>query len=145
MHGDVQIRRERASFLRSPPAPSSFYTHILDIVVLVRVSPGIMSLMVAMRGGVRCIQVTNVVRLLCTDWKEGAFPMMLVSYRTRGSDAAWHAGIAHEGTVVDVAASRLHRADKAQGPGDLSVRGLLEQGPSFVEEVFAWAKPQFEA
>jgi acylpyruvate hydrolase len=71
--------------------------------------------------------------------------MMLVSYRTRGSDAAWHAGIAHEGTVVDVTASRLRRADEASGQADLSVRGLLEQGPSSVEEVFAWAMPQFEA
>ncbi len=43
--------------------------------------------------------------------------MMLVSYRTRGSDAAWHAGIAHEGTVVDVTASRLRRADEALGQG----------------------------
>jgi acylpyruvate hydrolase len=71
--------------------------------------------------------------------------MMLVSYRTRGSDAAWHAGIAHEGTVVDATASRLRRADEASGQADLSVRGLLEQGPSSVEEVFAWAMPQFEA
>jgi 2-keto-4-pentenoate hydratase/2-oxohepta-3-ene-1,7-dioic acid hydratase in catechol pathway len=71
--------------------------------------------------------------------------MMLVSYRTRGSDAAWHAGIAHEGAVVEVTASRLRRADEAPGQGDLSVRVLLEQGPSFVEEVFAWAQPQFEA
>jgi len=56
--------------------------------------------------------------------------MMLVSYRTRGSDAAWRAGIAHEEIVVDVTASRLHRTDEVFGQGDLSVRGLLEQGPS---------------
>jgi acylpyruvate hydrolase len=71
--------------------------------------------------------------------------MMLVSYRARGSDAAWHAGIAHEGTVVDATASRLRRAEEASGQADLSVRGLLEQGPSSLEEVFAWAKPQFKA
>jgi len=71
--------------------------------------------------------------------------MMLVSYRTRGSDAAWRAGIAHEETVVDVTASRLHRTDEVFGQGDLSVRGLLEQGPSSVEEVFAWAQQQFDA
>lgn len=68
-----------------------------------------------------------------------------MSYRTRGSDAAWHAGIVHEETVVDATASRLRHADKASGQADLSVRGLLEQGPSSVEEVFAWAKLQFEA
>jgi acylpyruvate hydrolase len=71
--------------------------------------------------------------------------MMLVSYRTRGSDAAWHAGIVHEETVVDATASRLRHADKASGQADLSVRGLLEQGPSSVEEVFAWAKQEVEA
>jgi 2-keto-4-pentenoate hydratase/2-oxohepta-3-ene-1,7-dioic acid hydratase in catechol pathway len=71
--------------------------------------------------------------------------MMLVSYRTRGSDAAWHAGIAHGETVVDATASRLRRADETSGQADLSVRGLLAQGPSSVEEVCAWAKHQFEA
>jgi len=71
--------------------------------------------------------------------------MMLVSDRTGGSDAAWHAGIAHEGTVVDVTASRLRRAEEASGQADLSVRGLLEQGPSSLEEVFAWAKQEVEA
>lgn len=67
--------------------------------------------------------------------------MMLVSYRTRGSDAPWHAGIAHEGTVVDVT---RFAADEAPGQGDLSVRELLEQGPSSVAEVFDWAESQFE-
>ena len=71
--------------------------------------------------------------------------MILVSYRARGSDAAWRAGIAHEGAVVDVSASRLSRADEALGQGDLSVRALLERGQAYVEEVFAWAKPQFDA
>jgi 2-keto-4-pentenoate hydratase/2-oxohepta-3-ene-1,7-dioic acid hydratase in catechol pathway len=71
--------------------------------------------------------------------------MMLVSYRTGGSDAAWRAGIAYEGTVVDATASRLRHRDEASGQADLSVRELLEQGPSSLEEVFAWAKHQFEA
>ena len=71
--------------------------------------------------------------------------MILVSYRARGSDAAWRAGIAHEGAVVDVSASRLSRADEALGQGDLSVRALLERGQAYVEEVFAWAKTQFDA
>ncbi len=71
--------------------------------------------------------------------------MILVSYRARGSDAAWRAGIAHEGAVVDVSASRLSRADEALEQADLSVRALLERGQPYVEEVFAWAKPQFEA
>ncbi len=71
--------------------------------------------------------------------------MILVSYRARGSDAAWRAGIAHEGAVVDVSASRLSRADAADGQGDLSVRALLQRGQPYVEEVLAWAKPQFDA
>jgi acylpyruvate hydrolase len=71
--------------------------------------------------------------------------MILVSYRARGSDAAWRAGIAHEGAVVDVSASRLSRADAADGQGDLSVRALLERGQAYVEEVFAWAQQQFDA
>jgi acylpyruvate hydrolase len=78
-------------------------------------------------------------------WKEGAFPMMLVSYRTRGSDTAWRAGIAHEGTVVDVIASQLYRADDTFEPGGCSVRRLLEQGQAYLEEVFAWAQQQFES
>jgi 2-keto-4-pentenoate hydratase/2-oxohepta-3-ene-1,7-dioic acid hydratase in catechol pathway len=71
--------------------------------------------------------------------------MMLVSYRTPGSDAVWHAGIAQEGRVVDATGSRLRGAEEASGQADLSVRGLLEQGPSSLEEVFAWAKREFEA
>jgi 2-keto-4-pentenoate hydratase/2-oxohepta-3-ene-1,7-dioic acid hydratase in catechol pathway len=71
--------------------------------------------------------------------------MILVSYRARGSDAAWRAGIAHEGAVVDVSASRLSRADAADGQGDLSVRALLERGQPYLEEVFAWAQQQFDA
>ena len=71
--------------------------------------------------------------------------MMLVSYRVRGSDAAWRAGIAQEEAVVDTSASRLGRADAAGGQGGLSVRTLLQQGQQALEEVFAWAQQQFEA
>src|SRR5437016_10991598 len=71
--------------------------------------------------------------------------MMLVSYRVRGSDAAWRAGIAQEEAVVDTSASRLGRADAAGGQGGLSVRALLQQGQQALEEVFAWAQQQFEA
>ncbi len=67
--------------------------------------------------------------------------MMLVSYRTRGSDTVWQAGIAHEGDVVDVAEFRLSHADKT----DFSVRGQIEQGQAYLEELFAWAKSQFES
>ncbi len=70
---------------------------------------------------------------------------MLVSYRIRGSDAAWRAGIAQEEAVVDTSASRLGRADAAGGQGGLSVRALLQQGQQALEEVFAWAQQQFEA
>ena len=71
--------------------------------------------------------------------------MMLVSYRVRGSDAAWRAGIAQEEAVVDTGASRLGRADAAGGQGGISVRALLQQGQQALEEVFAWAQQQFEA
>src|SRR5437763_9472841 len=71
--------------------------------------------------------------------------MMLVSYRVRGSDAAWRAGIAQEEALVDTTASRLGRADAAGGQGGLSVRALLQQGQQTLEEVFAWAQQQFEA
>ena len=70
---------------------------------------------------------------------------MLVSYRVRGSDAAWRAGIAQEEALVDTTASRLGRADAAGGQGGLSVRALLQQGQQTLEEVFAWAQQQFEA
>jgi len=71
--------------------------------------------------------------------------MILVSYRARGSDAAWRAGIAHEEAVVDASASRLSRADAADGQEGLSVRALLQRGQQALEEVFAWAQQQFEA
>jgi 2-keto-4-pentenoate hydratase/2-oxohepta-3-ene-1,7-dioic acid hydratase in catechol pathway len=71
--------------------------------------------------------------------------MMLVSYRVRGSDAAWRAGIAQEEALVDTGASRLGRADAAGGQGGLSVRTLLQQGQQALEEVLAWAQQQFEA
>jgi 2-keto-4-pentenoate hydratase/2-oxohepta-3-ene-1,7-dioic acid hydratase in catechol pathway len=71
--------------------------------------------------------------------------MILVSYRDRGSSTAWRAGIAHEQAVVDASAYLLSRAEVASGQADLSVRALLQQGQQALKEVFAWAKPQFEA
>jgi len=71
--------------------------------------------------------------------------MILVSYRARGSSTAWRAGIAHEQAVVDASAYLLSRAEVASGQADLSVRALLQQGQQALKEVFAWAKPQFEA
>lgn len=70
--------------------------------------------------------------------------MMLVSYRVRGSAVSWRAGIAHEGTVVDASASPLRGATRTGEQGELSVRGMLEQGPAFLQEVFVWAASQFE-
>jgi len=71
--------------------------------------------------------------------------MILVSYRARGSSTAWRAGIAHEQAAVDASAYLLSRAEVASGQPDLSVRALLQQGQQALKEVFAWAKPQFEA
>ena len=71
--------------------------------------------------------------------------MILVSYRARGSSTAWRTGIAHEQAVVDASAYLLSRAEVASGQADLSVRALLQQGQQALLEVFAWAKPQFEA
>ncbi|GAC1636157.1 MAG: hypothetical protein NVS4B9_29350 [Ktedonobacteraceae bacterium] len=71
--------------------------------------------------------------------------MMLVSYRARGSDDAWRAGIAHGEEVVDASASRLSGAITTGEQGELSMRGLLEQEHHYLEDVFAWAKSQFEA
>lgn len=71
--------------------------------------------------------------------------MILVSYRARGSSTAWRTGIAHEQAVVDASAYLLSRAEVASGQADLSVRALLQQGQQALKEVFAWAKPQFEA
>jgi len=71
--------------------------------------------------------------------------MILVSYRDRGSSTAWRTGIAHEQAVVDASAYLLSRAEVASGQADLSVRALLQQGQQALKEVFAWAKPQFEA
>ena len=71
--------------------------------------------------------------------------MILVSYRARGSSTAWRAGIAHEQATVDASAYLLSRAKVASGQADLSVRALLQQGQQALKEVFAWAKPQFEA
>ena len=71
--------------------------------------------------------------------------MILVSYRARGSSTAWRAGIAHEQAAVDASAYLVSRAKVASGQADLSVRALLQQGQQALKEVFAWAKPQFEA
>ena len=71
--------------------------------------------------------------------------MILVSYRARGSSTAWRTGIAHEQAAVDASAYLLSRAEVASGQADLSVRALLQQGQQALLEVFAWAKPQFEA
>ena len=71
--------------------------------------------------------------------------MILVSYRARGSSTAWRAGIAHEQAAVDASVYLLSRAEVASGQADLSVRALLQQGQQALKEVFAWAKPQFEA
>jgi len=71
--------------------------------------------------------------------------MILVSYRARGSSTAWRAGIAHEQAVVDASAYLLSHVEVASGQADLSVRALLQQGQQALKEVFAWAKPQFEA
>jgi 2-keto-4-pentenoate hydratase/2-oxohepta-3-ene-1,7-dioic acid hydratase in catechol pathway len=71
--------------------------------------------------------------------------MILVSYRTRGSDTAWRAGIAHEAGVVDVSAANLSGATTTGEQEALSVRRLLERGQPSLQEVFAWAKSQFEA
>ena len=71
--------------------------------------------------------------------------MILVSYRARGSSTAWRAGIAHEQAAVDASVYLLSRAKVASGQADLSVRALLQQGQQALKEVFAWAKPQFEA
>jgi len=71
--------------------------------------------------------------------------MILVSYRARGSSTAWRAGIAHEQAAVDASAYLLSREKVASGQADLSVRALLQQGQQALKEVFAWAKPQFEA
>ena len=71
--------------------------------------------------------------------------MILVSYRARGSNTDWRAGIAHEQAVVDASAYLLSRAEVASGQADLSVRALLQQGQQALKEVFARAKSQFEA
>jgi len=71
--------------------------------------------------------------------------MILVSYRARGSSTAWRTGIAHEQAVVDASAYLVSHAAGGGGQGDLSVRALLQQGQQALKEVFAWAKPQFEA
>ena len=71
--------------------------------------------------------------------------MILVSYRARGSSTAWRAGIAHEQAAVDASVYLLSSAKVASGQADLSVRALLQQGQQALKEVFAWAKPQFEA
>jgi acylpyruvate hydrolase len=67
--------------------------------------------------------------------------MLLVSYRFRGEDAPWRAGIAQADGVVDVTAFAGQRA--AITPGDSAVRRLLWQGRREVTGVFVWAQRQF--
>lgn len=67
--------------------------------------------------------------------------MMIVSYRERGSDAAWRAGVAREGVLVDVAAAPAHSAAGAHG---VSVRELLAHGPAALQATLAWAQEQFD-
>ena len=71
--------------------------------------------------------------------------MMLVSYRVRSSDAAWRAGIAHEGAVVDAGTFVFKSVIPVDEQEGCPVRELLRRGQPFLTEVFAWAKTQFEA
>ncbi|MDQ6693484.1 MAG: fumarylacetoacetate hydrolase family protein [Chloroflexota bacterium] len=69
--------------------------------------------------------------------------MMLVSYRDRGADADWRAGIAHEGQLLDVSASQWRDHDRREGA--LSVRELLRREHQNLDDIFAWAGRRFEA
>jgi 2-keto-4-pentenoate hydratase/2-oxohepta-3-ene-1,7-dioic acid hydratase in catechol pathway len=75
---------------------------------------------------------------------KGTFPMQLVSYRMRDADVVWQAGIAHEGMLVDLRASKPSHADAADGECSLSVRRLLQRGQPYLAEIFTWARRQFE-
>src|SRR5256884_3122989 len=71
--------------------------------------------------------------------------MILVSYRPRGSDGPWHAGIVHEQALVDASAYPLSRADTAVGQAGLSVRTFFEGGRPYRGEVFAGARAKLGA
>ncbi len=66
--------------------------------------------------------------------------MFLVSYRIRGSQAAWKAGIAHAGSVVDLTCLPSRQTGERAMGNALSVRQLLEQGPAALAGVFAEAE-----
>ncbi len=68
--------------------------------------------------------------------------MMLVSYRKPDSKV-WRAGIVRDQMVVDVMAYQSHQSNDALESGDFSVRGLLQRGRAYLEEVFAWSRNQF--
>ncbi len=70
--------------------------------------------------------------------------MMLVSYRKRGSEGAWRAGVAQDDGVVDVTSLQNTALHNTAGTDGTSVRALLEQGPAALEEVLAGAGRRFQ-
>lgn len=69
--------------------------------------------------------------------------MLLVNYRLRGSGAPWHAGVARDQEVIDVDNTAFHAGDSSQGHSSSSIRRLLEQGNTYLEEIFTRASQQF--
>lgn len=69
--------------------------------------------------------------------------MLLVNYRVRGSDAPWRAGIARGQEVIDAHEIVPLAGDSQRGQGASAVRRLLEQGKSYLDDIFTRAAQQF--
>lgn len=73
--------------------------------------------------------------------------MLLVSFKPRGVDAAntaWRAGILQGTVVVDVTAYPSSTPG-ASAAGRSAVRGVLDQGPEYLEALFTWAEQQVDS
>ncbi|HVB23890.1 MAG TPA: fumarylacetoacetate hydrolase family protein [Ktedonobacteraceae bacterium] len=71
--------------------------------------------------------------------------MYLVSYRVRGSDAPWRAGVERNHSVVDISRYPAFREKVTGEVPHLSMRTLLAQGQQVLTDVLAWASQQLDA
>lgn len=71
--------------------------------------------------------------------------MYLVSYRIRGSDASWRAGVERNRSVVDISRYPAFREKVTGEVPHLSMRTLLAQGQQVLTDVLTWAGQQLDA
>ena len=71
--------------------------------------------------------------------------MHLVSYRVRGSNGPWRAGVERSRTVVDISRYPSFQKKAMGEEQSLSMRTVLDQGQQVLTGVLAWASSQLDA